>query len=272
MLGVNDYIQLLIGILSLIPTYYLFRNYKKTRLIEFLFFGFTFLIGTINQFSYVLYRQEIFKNTFLIGISYMGIMFTYGMVVGVLKYENPRNWFNFIIIATFISFIILLFLNLIFPNNSVLSFFYNEEIANETSPFPIISQLYRIFIFGFGVYVMKTSELPSQTKSYIRYRNIMIVGGSLFIVYPIIILANISFQYNISIFIARIFNLFTMMVWGTIALRAPEALVLTHTPVVRANNLYRKLKSFTDKETKEFGMDSLVKYIKSIPIDVINRK
>ena len=93
MLGLNDYIQLSVGIFSFVPVYILLSYYRKTKLSEFLFFGLTFLVGSINQFNGVLKRQGYMgeNGEIIAGLTVLGIYLFYGMMVNQFKYEKFFN-------------------------------------------------------------------------------------------------------------------------------------------------------------------------------------
>lgn len=72
------------------------------------------------------------------------------------------------------------------------------------------------------------------------------------------------------------FNRFLYLV-GTIfivyiAIRYPEAVLISHAQLSRALNVYSSIMALkTEKEIQDFGLSSLVAYIKQIPLGLIDK-
>ena len=107
-----------------------------------------------------------------------------------------------------------------------------------------------------------------STKSILLAKKLWILGWGLMLIWSIIILPWFEIISSPNIFL-----LLAIVPTTYIAFKIPEALLISHVQVVRATGLYNKVKSIENpEETSKFGSTSIIKYLQSIPDNLMSQK
>ena len=125
--------------------------------------------------------------------------------------------------------------------------------------------------YAFLIYAYSTTKSLIMDKSIVIAKRLWISFGCMALITAsmIILSPDLFMQF-------WEFNRFLYLV-GTIfivyiAIRYPEAVLISHAQLSRALNVYSSIMALkTEKEIQDFGLSSLVAYIKQIPLGLIDR-
>lgn len=139
-----------------------------------------------------------------------------------------------------------------------------------------LTQIYRVVALLVAIFIYSTVEHIIVDKRVKRAKNFWIITAILFLIHPICELAFLWNLYSSDMAIApligiiqNISNLAIIFV-AYIVFRYPESVLISKIQVVRALDLYKTVQSSTSSdELKEFGMPTLINYIKNIPPELL---
>ena len=101
-------------------------------------------------------------------------------------------------------------------------------------------------------------------------RNLWIDAASLGCMRPILILGHNLSLWTTDPLFPNLFNLLGLAVIAYTTIRYPEAILLSKVQIIRAMNLYKAIQSLqTQKQVHEFGLASIVKYLKKLPPEIV---
>ncbi|MHA2363561.1 MAG: hypothetical protein ACXAC7_06360 [Candidatus Hodarchaeales archaeon] len=194
------------------------------------------------------------------------------LVVFRIKWEQPPKLIYYLGIGWFFVLLISMFLqqNIEFQDN--ISFIKKPILLFE------MAELYRIFA-AFLIFYAAYSEKPIKDTQRV---NRCILGwklvGLLLMLCGVFNLFVWSFFSNvdqsIEFFWLNLFSLtllFVMMVIVWMAVFFPEALLFTQAQILRAIDLYETIQNLdSDQAVKDYGMNPLIDYLKSLPPDLIS--
>ncbi len=142
---------------------------------------------------------------------------------------------------------------------------------------------------SYGVYAYKTVKVVQPSHRAQRVKNTLFVGQSIQIIADLcIIIISLSMAFllgeyllldlslmftdqilapfiNIHYLITGITTLLTAIVFSSLIILYPEALLISHVQLLRAKKLYNEIQSTSIEHLKE---DQLTKYLQSIPSTV----
>ncbi|UCG02931.1 MAG: hypothetical protein JSW11_02870 [Candidatus Heimdallarchaeota archaeon] len=133
-----------------------------------------------------------------------------------------------------------------------------------------------LLVMAVFIYIYSTIKPLIMDQRIVLAKRLWIVVGCLWIINPIILIGAwfspwppVIFQFW-DLFRLKLFFNLILMVYITV--RYPEAVLISHAQLNRALNVYSSVISLhTEKEVQDFGMSSLVAYIKQIPRELIDK-
>jgi hypothetical protein len=132
--------------------------------------------------------------------------------------------------------------------------------------------LFRAAVFFFILYLYITMDIPIRNKKAILLRRIWIVTLSTYLTQPLLDIANGLYITNIPnhVVLTQFIVVITLILVTYITVFNLEGVLLNHTQLFRAFKLYKRIENLkTSEEIDEFGMASLVRYMKSIPPELM---
>ena len=287
-LTIIQWINITAAVLILIPAAVSYKHYYRTRIIDFLIFGlfFTMIFLTLGGnvlasltnilFFYQLHYWAWISNTILILLHV--IRMRRGLFQKIAWYIGIA-WF--IVLAILIAFWEVMlqpetssFLNLVIPHihssyhpNGAGVMIADGFMLFSTSH-RIICQLFFIYAFCVALYIYITIKPVVSTDRITLAHRLWIVAIVATIVYFVM---ELPWLPQIAFVNALLIVNFVLIAY--IALRLPEAMIITEVQVGRAVRLYKKIQKLTTpKALKDFGMPELVKYLKNVPPELFEDK
>lgn len=288
----TDWLWLLTALLALLPLKVLFTHYSRTRIKEYLFLFFaifsTFLIVFFLAYSKLTIDIPLLNlvmyQGFLLGCASIPL-FIFLYVIRI-RWETPPKlllslvffWFFLLVVLTLFSRLmsqpdaapVLIWDNL---RQHSYSFFHPNGVGLTTSTgiiiyassFPLLGLFFALAVECLKIYIYVRTELVLPTDHKLRrVRILWIVSACILAICYIFLL---PWSYN-EIF-ALIAVILFYIVLNYIVIRYPEYVLISSVQLIRARNLYDKISSLqTSAEIQEFGLKSLVDYLKSIPSDI----
>jgi hypothetical protein len=181
-------------------------------------------------------------------------------------------------IWTFIIFLIL-FANYwsdipddVYPNAT-----YDTLTIDTYQPLAIIHILIllnRILALSFVIYVYINTPQPVTYTRVSTARKYWIIAGFAFLIFPIIKVGHmLLITPNIYLYttaIANGFNLIAIIILAYITIRFPEAVLFSHSQLIRALELYDSVQaSKSESSTTDIGIDLVTTYLNNIPSDIL---
>lgn len=257
----NLAIDIVFASVSLVPTVILYGYYRKTLILDYLIFSLLFFFAFMNLLIVIINTDLEVSNPLLeqmITSFYCIIWFLIFIHSFRIKWEKIPS------LVYYPNLIIFIFLLI-----SVELFFSKEaEIVILVN---VLSHFYRIFALIFAVYAYTTVEILIKDRRVERARKLWILVGLLLILYPIV---QIGETYSVwgsnDIYsIIEIISTAGLLLVAFIALKYPEFVLISKIQITKALNLYTKVTSFQADQIDEFGMKSLVNYLRQIPPELI---
>ncbi|MHA2247083.1 MAG: hypothetical protein ACXADY_19215 [Candidatus Hodarchaeales archaeon] len=267
-----------IALLSLIPFIWLFRSYQRTEIIDFLIFAGLFLSVFVNNFAYanLISDYPIGILEYAAVISYLFIWLLLFLHVFRVKWEKSPTilWYSTLLI--FIVQILIYFVIVVSGYSPIILSRSYYLFIKSNKPLLLvvfsISHLFRVVALLVAIFIYLTVEHIIVDKRVTRARNFWIITAIIFLIPPI---STLGVWWNIWVgnpLIAIISNItnFAIIFVAYIVIRYPESVLISKVQVVRALDLYKTVQSTTSNdELKEFGMPTLVNYIKKIPPELL---
>ena len=286
-----DYLQLGVGVLTLVPFVLLLRYYRKTHLKDYLFFSGVFFSASINAFNGILRRANpenvIFSQIQASTFTFISL-FLFLHVIGI-KWETPPKflWYVGIIWFSIIQFSILFFERIDVPSNPKVLFMRMRptedtdiDIAIMTKndniilgqQFKFLSYTYLVFILVIFIYCYITADLVIKSDIAIKARLNWISSASALLILPIMYIGHWFDIWTVNESVGLGTFVLVALSIGIILIRYPEAVLITYTQLMRVIDLYSHVQSFeAEKEVKKFGMDRLVEYLQMLPPEVFQQ-
>lgn len=284
-LSVAEYYYLVVSILSLFPTFALFRQYRYSRISDYLFFSLAFLFNAIMQFTFYLIETEV--KLIYLQIAYGSqilFYFFFYLHASQIEWEKPPKFLSIAGwgVAIFVITLILFWSKQTFESNETVLFismpksytsFYpdgagisiNGNLILGTS-YRLISDLYRIFVILLisRAYIR---VVPMNATVRIKLaKRLWIIASGIHLTYLFTIL-----PWGIVDNWPGILNLIASLIILYITLFIPEATLISKEQLLRANKLYKKLEysQLAENATEaKFGVDLIFSYLENLPSDL----
>ncbi|MFX1252064.1 MAG: hypothetical protein ACFFCZ_10710 [Promethearchaeota archaeon] len=295
-LNLAFYINLIASLVIWIPGVILLNYYRKLKDLDYLIFGLFFIFSTFDAALSTI--VEVFPDLLLFNLLSLAVyinMFLLYIHVLRVKWDEPPRFLVYLGILLFgYIFIMIPFTEEVGLSGPIKFLFFDMytlwggnwhiyAVMTEGGVVlydqQIIYQFVRPFVMFFAVYAYLTSPTISQEKEnqnlkYIWSLMFFMVGLSNIVLIPDLFLPNWPFGINnlLVITITFLMVLLAYIFWPLIAVLFPKVLLLTHTQVARALELY---KTMSKQETEEkslpikIGTSQIVDYLKSLPPDLI---
>ena len=294
LLTTSQWIIIIIGFISLIPTIILLRQYLKTFVTDFLLFSGIFLSVTIAAFSQIFADGTNILLFFQLQYWALVCTFLFFFLHGsrILWKRTPIIiWF--IGISWFVLLTVLICFYKIMPQEETAFVLFMEMPAIAGSYYPkgagietnsgvilhstsytFLSTLYSLYSTGILLYAYITIKPQYPSQKVVLAKKMWIIVASLIFVYS---LCGIPWIYNyfnsimaMNFNFSLVFVLIAEIMCACIAIFIPESLLISHVQLMRAHKLYEKVQGLkSSEEIARFGMETLVEYLKSIPIQLM---
>ena len=268
----------------MIPTSLCLYYNAKTSLKEYLFVGLAFLSGIVSvymlttspnrfpllfdqvssfayitvYFFFLLYAMRITSNP--PKITYLGILWYVFMLYSILSYE----------LTAVTDEMDVLFIEMRKTANtpSVLGIFQINDVIISGEGFEFIYDLFRFYVFALILYMYLTTELALKTASTVRLWRIWIIAVSFHLLVSFLNIGNSLKFWEVQIEIISGLTLIILILVGYIAIRHPEAFLITHTQLMRAFSIYGNIsKREREAQNLKFGLQRIIDYIESISVE-----
>ncbi len=280
-----EWIYIGLQLVFFIPIYYLIRYYRKTGMFDYLLLAGVFTCLILNLFIghsfYIPIIPEPMPTIDLLlnlvqSLPYELAFFLIVVYSIRIKWEkSPRVvWWTTILWGSLwlgSPFFFFTFYNTI-------TIQLPEQILILHAIFHWLCYLLALMI---GVLAYVTTKQVIEDERVRRAKNLWILGVLIPIIYYIeMILSWLSYwpYYWASLpyepigfhLVVRTIGLFSaifgIIIIAYVTIRYPEAIIFSYAQLIRASKLYQEIASLkSGRPIQEFGMDSLVKYLKSIP-------
>ena len=267
--NILDWALFSVHLCLLIPIYFLIKYYSKTKIGDYLLLVGWFTVAITNS---LLYQLELLGfinvNSQEILLIYMLITFLLDSLACffLLLHALRLKWEKF---PWYITIIVLLdiCIGLITASRA----FYLPDMWDI---FLFLWQLagWNMFLtFSCLIYAYSTTKPLIMDKGIIVAKRLWIIFGCMTLITASMIILSPSllmqfWEFNRFLFLLG--NIFLVY----IAIRYPEAVLISHAQLNRALNVYSSIMSLqTENEIQDFGMSTLVAYIKQIPVGLIDK-
>lgn len=272
-------------VLATIPTSLCLYYYAKTSVKEYLFVGMAFIFGMISIYTSIPSTSPpslLFDQ--IESFSYITVYFFFFLYAIRINADRPSKvtylgllWYIFMIYSI-ISYQLtlvedemqVLFINMkkTAGSPSTVGIFQIKGTIISGKGFEFVYDLFRIYVFGLILFEYLSTELPLKTINTMKLWRIWIIAVSFHLLGPVIQIGNALDFWEIQQEIVSTLIFITLILVAYIAIRRPEAFLITHTQLIRAFALYEKAQKW-EKETHnlKFGLASIIEYIQSIPVD-----
>ncbi|MHA2248369.1 MAG: hypothetical protein ACXADY_25705 [Candidatus Hodarchaeales archaeon] len=293
-LDIIDWIIMGIALLCLIPAYLFFVYFRRTNLADFGIYTGMWLFGLTLQFGKV--AQKIAPTTIIIqqisdscNIIFWFLVFLYAIR---MKWEYPPRslWYFGIIWFSFMQLTILMYEVVQLPNSGVVLFIemrkfldfipYDIGIGLITQNgviimargFQFLAVVYRLFALLLFIFVHLTVEPAIQDSRINLAKKLWVVAALLACFRPILIIGHSLKIWTVTSSIVNLATLAGMLMIAYVAIRYPEALLLTHVQLIRAYNFYKKIKaSKSTIPTAGYRFSSIVEYLQKVPEEILQQ-
>ncbi|MCE7734466.1 MAG: hypothetical protein GPJ54_06285 [Candidatus Heimdallarchaeota archaeon] len=280
-----EFFFLSVGIVSLFPTFVLLRQYRYSRIRDYLFFSFAFFFNSVMQFTFYLIESD--AKLIYLQIAYGSqvifyfLFYLHGSQIEWIRPPKPITiigwgWaLSILILITFWSKLTFEPTETVFFVSMPRSFtsFYPNGAGISIKGHFIHGTSYRVFSDLFRIFVMLLilrayiRVVPVNETSRIKFaKQLWIIASSLHLIYLFSILPwGITNQWP------GILNMISSLLILVIIVFIPEAALISKVQLLRANKLYNKL-AYTKLAEKasevKFGADSIFNYLENLPSDV----
>ncbi len=255
MVSFQNWVQLSVLILSIIPLYFLIRSYYRTRMLDYLLFSGVFIsasIALLFDFIRSTYSNHI-NYAQLIDSTHLLIYFFLFIHASRIKWSSIHK-----------KGLILVILQMVILQISILLYEFHEELTNQS--FVLFTNMmadrfneggsYAFVISGNNVimgenfrFLLFVFRLPIQifflyvylSVTPARETNRIVVGKKIMSTAILILIFNTCIQLGHSmdfwsqpLMLLDIFNLITFILIGIVFIQYPETILLTHVQVKRA--------------------------------------
>ncbi|MCH8906430.1 MAG: hypothetical protein IH840_05000 [Candidatus Heimdallarchaeota archaeon] len=282
-----EYLNLILSILAIIPIVILSLQYRATRIVDYLIFagffgwgaiGITFDVVAKHTDSLIIYQIQ-FYTFFLMDF----FIFLYAIRI---HWERPPRllWYIVVIWFLFMTLLILFWEKFQQPSYTTLFIFdiphspstyhpngagikLSEESVLFSTSYYLLITLNSIFSILLLLYVYVKIIPIQQSPKIGKARKLWISSGILYLVYQVGQLPWIP-NYQPLILIILI----GLILMSYIAISIPEGLLISHTQVLRANKLYKRIKSSSFKSYDiRFPKQALIDYMQSLPSEIFDQ-
>lgn len=276
------YLYVGIALLSLIPLVWLYRSYQRTKILDFLLFAGLFLSVFINNIAYanLISDYPIVVFEYVSITSYLFIWLLLFFHIFRVKWEKSPPILLYSTLLIFIAIHLIYFVVVVSGYSPII--IGRDDYLFIKSNIPLLllvfslPHIYRIVALLFAIFIYSTVDNIIIDKRVKRARNFWIITAITFLIPPIcsmcVDLNILDFDSVIFPFLAIISNIsnFAIIFVAYIVIRYPESVLISKAQVIRALDLYRTVQSYTSSDKlKEFGMPTLVNYIKNIPPELL---
>jgi hypothetical protein len=150
----------------------------------------------------------------------------------------------------------------------------NSGIILHSTSYTFLTTLYSLYSTGILLYAYITMKPQYPSQKVVLARRMWIIASCLILMYCISGIPWISnylnsitamnFNFNL------VFVLIAEIICACIGIFIPESMLISHVQLMRAHKLYEKVQGLkSSKEIAQFGMETLVEYLKSIPKELV---
>ncbi|UCE12666.1 MAG: hypothetical protein JSV04_10790 [Candidatus Heimdallarchaeota archaeon] len=286
-LNIEQWLVIILGTLSIIPTIVLFIQYRKTLIVDFLLFSGVFLSVTIAAFSQIVADATdilLFFQLHWWSLAFTSLLFF--LHASRILWTRTPSVILFIGISWFVILIVLISLWEIMPQEETAFVLFTEMPAVPSSYHPkgagfavsggvilfsssytILWILYLICTTLLLIFAYKIVNPPYPSQRIVLTKRMWLVVWILVLGFAIFEIPWILDYFDfITVALSYFLIVLAEMISALIAIFIPESMLISHAQLLRAHKLYEKLQQLKSKEEiAQFGMESLVKYLKSIP-------
>jgi hypothetical protein len=291
--GIVAFQLLLISILAFFIALKLLYYYKQTSVIDYFLISITFFLGSTTVFfrfigivfpdslNELIIQQII--HSLLNTINF--VFFIYAVRVKWMKPPKIILYFG-IICYLILQLVIFSFELMYLPEQSFVIF---TKMQSTEEPglgagyiledgtlilgtgYNFLLMSYEVFVFSLILYIYVTTPFVVDTDRVRKIQKLWITAISLYLLRGLITLV---YQLSSSDFVDfysmySVFLLSSVALVAYIAITHSEAVLLSHIQLFRASKLYLKIVEMkSEGELIEFGMSSVVDYMKNIPPDL----
>lgn len=262
-------IYLGIAVFSIFPLVWLYRSYQRTGILDFLLFAVLFFSVVIHSLTWanVVSDYPMLELEVISTLSYDFIWLLLFIHSYRVKWEKtpPLLWYSTIASYIVIQIIYIVVFILNYP------YYDMSNFPNQLSY--SLSQMYRLIALLVAIFIYSTVKHIIVDKRVKQARNFWIIAALLFMIPPIWALLSTWNIWILNPFISTITNMSNLLaiIFVTfIVVKYPESVLITKVQVIRVLDLYKTVRSSSSAEDlKEFGLPSLVSYMKNIPPEVL---
>lgn len=284
-LGLLESVGMGMTILAIIPIIILFKQYRKTGMMDFLYFSIFFFSGAIAIIS------DLLIPTYNVLILFQLEWWAFNSCAMILLihsanllWEKIPNWIWYGGWSYFVGLsVMILFWDLspTTPKATVLFFdmphsflthypqgaglMLDNGVVIYAAGFRLLGDLFFFFSVGVAIYAYFRIELVVDDPNLKRARLIWLyslIGLFLWVV-------SILPWFEVGL-VSVIIILVVLPVFGYIGFVIPEFMLISQAQLLRAHDLYfRVIKLETELELEQFGMKRLVQYVRNLPEDVV---
>lgn len=253
----------------LLPITYLLNYYRKTHIPDYLllvaWFGFT-ITSNLIRFLGALGLIDLFTQESLLAIFLVDGFISVFIFLHVLRLKWKKfPWYinGFVMVMIFLE-LVAASRAFIFPPTSqwyINTWFFLWQLAGWTT---FLTLAFLIYTYATTTPLINSRGIIITRSSFILFGCVGLVNNFLVMLWPPLILENWE--------LSRVLWFVGLSTFVFIALRYPEAILYSHAQFSRALNVYSSITSLqTEKEIQNFGLHSLVAYIKQVPIELIDK-
>jgi len=281
-LSAIEILALAIAILAMAPFFILVRQHRRTGINEYLLLASFFFVGALDQVVFILtgVNEKLIYYQLLTFLFTLTFFLIFLHAIRIIWIEPPR----LLLIVGYSWFLLILILTLFWsieeqPDQTTFGFLtinhfdsgYHPKGAGFTiggnpiysSSFPHLNILFSIFTSSTILYVHLKMTPFHPTPKILKIRKLWIIAWTLLLLFSIG-----QFVTNSVHLVPEIFLFAGTILVFYIAAVMPEALVISHVQILRANQLYTQVKSI-DQEFTVIGVradlpEPLTAYISSI--------
>ncbi|MCE7735543.1 MAG: hypothetical protein GPJ54_11740 [Candidatus Heimdallarchaeota archaeon] len=287
---ITETINLIVAILSIIPSIILVRQYRRTQIFDYLIFSGAFITVSFTLVWTILATlTELLIFYQLHHITYFFTSYFFAWHALRLRWERPPRliWYIVNIWIIIAIIIVLLFKIMIQPESAEVIFiqmhhgyssYYpkgagvtiNGDVILYSTSHNIIRVFYSLFAFFIMLYAYLTVDLAHKTSAIVRGRKLWLIAiiNSLLYFTAILPWVLIHIHFDVQIILSL-----GLILVAYVNLKIPEAMLMSHVQLTRASFLYHKVRKMTEVEAqKQLGMESLVRYLQSLPQHLLVRE
>jgi hypothetical protein len=288
-----DWLFLAMALLALVPASILTRQFRRSGVLDYLILAAIFALPAAALLCLLPAdpaKENLDPEDLVFGqlhqIFYNSFLFLWFLHAVRMRWERaPRIfWYTGVIWVSILTFLIMFWEPITEPQRAVVLFwdvpnrYYSEIHAGAglvtkggvvlySGEHNLLRSFFAIFIYSLTLYAYSTVKPAYASKRIIFARRLWLFVWFLALTYSIL---SLPWFHFISWAQINVLALVALGIVAYIGIRLPEGLLISQFQILRALDLYEQVQELTTEQAiKEFGMPSLVKYLQSIPAEVL---